>query len=68
MGQKMGCIGCGNRKTELGFEYRVSIYQAQNCKDCPLRGMCHKAKGNRRIEVNHNGGNAPLNLKPCLGK
>ena len=54
MGQKMACVGCGNRKTELGFEYRVSIYQAQNCRTCPLLGMCHKAKGNRRIEVNHN--------------
>ncbi len=54
MGQKLGCIGCENRKTELGFKYQVSIYQAQNCKACPLRGMCHKAKGNRRIEVNHN--------------
>ncbi len=54
MSQKMACVGCGNRKTELGFEYRVSIYQAQNCRNCPLLGMCHKAKGNRRIEVNHN--------------
>ncbi len=54
MGQKMACVGCGNRKTELGFEYRVSIYQAQNCRTCPLLGMCHKAKGNRKIEVNHN--------------
>jgi hypothetical protein len=54
MGQKMGCVGSGNRKTELGFEYQVSIYQAQNCKACPLRGICHKAIGNRRIEVNHN--------------
>jgi len=54
MEQKMACVGCGNRKTELGFEYQVSIYQAQNCKACPLLGMCHKAKGNRRIEINHN--------------
>ncbi|MCX6308463.1 MAG: transposase, partial [Bacteroidia bacterium] len=28
--------------------------QAQNCEGCPLRGSCHKAEGNRIIDVNHN--------------
>ena len=32
----------------------MSIYQAKNCTGCPLRGQCHKAKGDRKIEVNHN--------------
>ena len=54
MGQRMNKRYTSNRKTELGFDYQVSIYQAQNCKDCPLRGMCHQAKGNRTIEVNQN--------------
>lgn len=54
MGQHMINVGSGNRKSDLGFEYQVNIYQAQNCSACSLRGMCHKAKGNRRIEVNHN--------------
>ncbi len=32
----------------------ISRYQAKNCEGCPLRGVCHKAKGNRVVEVNHN--------------
>ncbi len=32
----------------------ITIYEAVNCKGCPLRGMCFNAKGNRRIEINHN--------------
>lgn len=54
MGQHLTFQGEGKRKTELAFMYRVSIYQARNCNGCPLRGKCHKAKGNRIIEVNHN--------------
>lgn len=54
MGQRMGKVENGNRKTALGFEYQVSTYQAQNCRGCPLRGQCHKAQGNRKIEINHN--------------
>jgi len=40
--------------TKTGFKQNITIYEAQNCTECPLRGGCHKAKGNRRIEVNHN--------------
>lgn len=54
MGQKMKKIGEGKRKTSTGFEQKVSYYQAQNCQGCPLRWGCHKAKGERIIEVNHN--------------
>ena len=54
MGQKMVFIGKKNQKTETGFTQQLSTYQAINCEGCPLRSQCHKAKGNRRIEVNHN--------------
>ena len=36
-------------------EQTIRFYKAQNCQGCPLRGSCHKSKGNRQIEV-----------KPCL--
>lgn len=53
MGQKMLPIGKDKkRKSDLGYEYEVTIYQAINCKGCPLNGACHKQKGNRKIEVN----------------
>jgi len=52
MGQKMGPVETAWRKTETGYKYQVTFYQAQNCTRCPLRGACHKQKGNRKIEVN----------------
>jgi hypothetical protein len=53
MGQHMQYIGDRLRKTATGFEQKVSRYRAQNCEGCPLRGACHKSKGNRVLEVNH---------------
>ncbi|WP_240665072.1 MULTISPECIES: IS1182 family transposase [Flavobacterium] len=58
MGQKMENIGIGKRISSNGYESEVTYYQAKRCEGCPLRSLCHKAKGNRKIEVNH-----PLN---CL--
>jgi len=53
MGQKMQPVGNPQKRTsDLGYEYEVVIYQAFNCNNCPLRGACHKQKGNRKIEVN----------------
>ena len=54
IGQHMNNIGTYTRKNDNGFEQTITRYQAKNCKGCPLRGVCHKAKGNRIIEVNHN--------------
>lgn len=53
MGQHMEFIGKGNRESELGYKYQISIYQAQNCAGCPIRSGCFKGKTNRRIELNH---------------
>ena len=53
MGQHMDFVGEEKRYTESGFEQTVSIYRARRCHGCPLRAKCHKAKGNRTIEVNH---------------
>ena len=53
MGQHMDFIREEKHYTESGFEQTVSIYRARRCHGCPLRAKCHKAKGNRTIEVNH---------------
>ena len=52
MGQRMENAGTGKRTSSNGYEAQVTYYQAKNCNNCPLRGSCHNAKGNRRIEVN----------------
>jgi transposase len=53
MGQKMLALYDSKRKTRsTGYEYEATIYKAQNCSNCPLRGACHKQKGDRQIEIN----------------
>jgi transposase len=54
MGQKMKRIGTTHRVTDRGYPGEIAIYQAKRCEGCPLRGGCHKSKGNRIIDVNHN--------------
>ncbi len=54
MGQHMTRIGTVHSKTASGYRSESARYRAQNCKGCPLRCLCYKAKGDRRIiEVNH---------------
>ena len=54
MGQHLDHSCDSRKRTDLGYEYTVSTYVAQDCSRCPVRGLCYKAKANRRtIEVNH---------------
>lgn len=54
MGQRMTRVGTSHSKTASGYHSENARYQARNCKGCPLRCLCYKAKGDRRtIEVNH---------------
>lgn len=53
MGQQMTRIYETTRKSESGFVSNITVYQAQRCDGCPLRGSCHKSKTNRQIQVNH---------------
>ena len=54
IGQHMTRIGTAHSKTASGYRSESARYRAQNCKGCPLRCLCYKAKGDRRtIEVNH---------------
>jgi transposase/CheY-like chemotaxis protein len=54
MGQQMKRVATKNKKNTQGFQQLIHVYEAQRCEGCPLRGVCNKGKGNRRIEVNHN--------------
>ena len=53
MGQRLRFIRQEKRCTASGYQQTVSIYRATRCEGCPLRGQCHKSKGDRQIEVNH---------------
>ena len=52
-GQHLEHIGDELSTSDLGYVSTISRYRAQNCTGYPFRGLCHKAKGNRIIEVNH---------------
>ena len=54
MGQHMQNIGTCKQKNKSGFEQTLTKYQAGNCLGCPMRGVCHKSKNNRIVELNHN--------------
>lgn len=53
MGQHMQHLYNTTRESESGFVSNISVYQAENCTDCPLRCLCHQSKANRQIQVNH---------------
>ena len=54
MGQHMERIATRHCKTGSGYRSENARYQAQRCEGCPLRCLCYKSKGNRRIiEINH---------------
>jgi hypothetical protein len=53
MGQHMKNVGNSTRENASGYVSNITYYEAKNCNGCPLRCLCHQAKENRRIEVNH---------------
>ena len=53
MGQHMEKTGNSTRKSDSGHLSNITLYEAKNCTGCPLKCLCHNAKGNRQIEVNH---------------
>ena len=54
MGQHLTYRYTTKVRSRLGYESQVRVYQAQRCEGCPLRGMCHKAKTDRILQVNPN--------------
>ena len=54
MGQKMEKQSEQHTTKKSGYVQVTSVYQAKSCQGCPLRGVCHKSKENRIIQVNHN--------------
>lgn len=66
MGQKMSKIAVIHPKTKTGFVQHVTLYQAIRCTDCPLRCACHKAKGERVIQVNHRLNELKANARELL--
>ncbi|WP_258102220.1 IS1182 family transposase, partial [Marinoscillum pacificum] len=54
MGQAMDRIADRKSESLAGYKQTYARYQTKNCNGCSLRGSCHKSKGNRIVEINHN--------------
>lgn len=54
MGQQMHKLGISKQITKNGHLQIYTRYQASNCKGCPLRASCFKAKEKRIIKRNYN--------------
>jgi transposase len=52
MGQQMSFKEVIERQSINGYQKEIKVYQAENCNGCPMLGACHKAEGNRKIEIN----------------
>ena len=53
MGQRLEHVKDEQRVSDLGYVSTVGVYRAKRCDGCPMRGLCHKGKEPRTIEVNH---------------
>jgi transposase len=40
------------RNTNNGYPTRIRLYECNSCSMCPLKPLCTRAKGNRRVEAN----------------
>jgi transposase len=54
MGQHLQNKGRTTKTNGHGYKSEITVYEAANCNGCPLRCLCYNAKGNRKIEINHN--------------
>jgi transposase len=53
MGQRMTLQYVSTEKTSTGYGHEVHYYKAKRCDGCPLRAMCHDAKTDRILKINH---------------
>ena len=40
-----------HQRTDNGYRGERRHYQAEDCTGCPLKAQCHKAQGNRRVQI-----------------
>ncbi len=50
-GQRLHYQTTQRYRTDNGFESERRIYAGQDCSQCPLKGQCTQAEGNRQIKV-----------------
>lgn len=50
-GKQLKPIGINHRKSATGYRSEISLYECEDCSNCPYKEKCTKAQGNRRMQV-----------------
>lgn len=50
-GKQLKPVGVTHRKSATGYRSEISIYECEDCSNCPCKEKCTKAQGNRRMQV-----------------
>jgi len=50
-GKHLPYLYTSHHQTENNYRVERKVYEAQDCKDCPLKSQCTKAVGNRRVTI-----------------
>lgn len=50
-GKKLKPIGISHRTSATGYRSEISVYECEDCSNCPCKEKCTKAQGNRRMQV-----------------
>lgn len=49
--KRLNPVGITHKKSSSGYEAELTIYECEDCNDCPYKLKCTKAKGNRKMHV-----------------
>lgn len=49
--KKLSPVFVKKQKSKSGYESEVTVYECEDCKDCPHKEKCTRAKGNKRLYV-----------------
>lgn len=44
-------VGTSYRSSATGYRSEITVYECEDCSDCPVKEKCTRAKGNRRLWV-----------------
>lgn len=50
-GKKLAPVSNQIKTSKSGYKSNVTIYESENCNECPYKDKCTKAKGNKRLHV-----------------
>ena len=50
-GKQLKPVGIAHRTSSTGYRSEITIYECEDCRDCPYKAQCTKAQGNRKMQV-----------------